>query len=80
MVPAFHGTHSAHRILLPHRNVLAIACRDWQATADERCPDMKHMVSYKLRPDRVTENERLASAVFDALKQARPASRMAATP
>jgi hypothetical protein len=33
---------------------------------------MKHMVSYKLKPDRVAENERLAAAVYDALKQARP--------
>ena len=40
---------------------------------------MKHMVSYKLRPDRVTENERLASDVFDALKQARPAGLRYAT-
>ena len=37
------------------------------------------MVSYQLRPDRVTENERLASAVFDALKQARPAGLRYAT-
>lgn len=33
---------------------------------------MKHMVSYKLRPDQVAENERLAAAVYDALRQTRP--------
>ena len=33
---------------------------------------MKHMVSYRLHPERVAENERLAAAVFDALRQARP--------
>jgi quinol monooxygenase YgiN len=33
---------------------------------------MKHMVSYKLKADRVAENERLAEAVFEALKKARP--------
>ena len=33
---------------------------------------MKHMVSYTLKADRVAENERLAAAVYDALKQARP--------
>jgi len=33
---------------------------------------MKHMVSYTLKPDRVAENERLAAAVYDALKQASP--------
>ena len=33
---------------------------------------MKHMVSYKLKPDRVAENERLAMAVYDALKQNQP--------
>lgn len=33
---------------------------------------MKHMVSYTLKPDRAAENERLASAVYEALKQARP--------
>ena len=33
---------------------------------------MKHMVSYKLKPDRVAENERYVAAVFEALKQARP--------
>ena len=40
---------------------------------------MKHMVSYKLKPDRVAENERLAAAVYDALKQARPAGLRYAT-
>ena len=33
---------------------------------------MKHMVSYKLKADRVAENERLVQAVFEALKQQRP--------
>ena len=33
---------------------------------------MKRMVSYKLKADRVAENERLAEAVFEALKAARP--------
>jgi hypothetical protein len=33
---------------------------------------MKHMVSYKLKADRVAENERLVEAVFEALKEARP--------
>ncbi len=33
---------------------------------------MKHMVSYKLRPDRVTENERLVASVFQALRRVRP--------
>ena len=40
---------------------------------------MKHMVSYKLKPDRVAENERLAAAVYDALAQARPAGLRYAT-
>jgi len=40
---------------------------------------MKHMVSYKLKPDRVAENERLARAVYDALAQARPAGLRYAT-
>ena len=30
------------------------------------------MVSYTLEPDRVAENERLASAVYDALRASRP--------
>ena len=33
---------------------------------------MKHMVSYTLKPDRVAENERLARAVYEALREARP--------
>jgi hypothetical protein len=33
---------------------------------------MEHMVRYKLKADRVSENERLVEAVFEALKQARP--------
>jgi len=33
---------------------------------------MKHMISYKLKPDRVAENERLAKAVYDALEQTQP--------
>jgi hypothetical protein len=33
---------------------------------------MKHMVSYKLKADRVAENERLVRAVFEALKQQQP--------
>jgi hypothetical protein len=40
---------------------------------------MKHMVSYKLKADRVAENERLAVAVYDALKQARPSGLCYAT-
>jgi hypothetical protein len=31
------------------------------------------MVSYTLKPDRVAENERLASAVYEALRESRPA-------
>jgi hypothetical protein len=33
---------------------------------------MKHMVSYKLKADRVAENERYVTTVFEALKLARP--------
>ena len=33
---------------------------------------MKHMVSYKLKADRVAENERYIAAVFEALRQSRP--------
>jgi len=33
---------------------------------------MKHMVSYKLKADRIEEHERLAAAVFEALLQSRP--------
>ena len=40
---------------------------------------MKHMVSYKLKADRVAENERLAEAVFEALKEARPSGLRYAT-
>lgn len=40
---------------------------------------MKHMVSYKLKPDRVAENEGLVVAVFDALRQSRPAGLRYAT-
>ena len=40
---------------------------------------MKHMVSYKLKPERVAENERLAAAVYDALREARPAGLRYAT-
>ena len=40
---------------------------------------MQHMVSYKLKPDRVAENERLAAAVYDALRQSRPAGLRYAT-
>ena len=32
----------------------------------------KHMVSYKVKPERAAENERLAAAVYDALRAARP--------
>ena len=34
---------------------------------------MKHMIRYKLKPDRVAENERLSRAVYDALHRQRPA-------
>jgi hypothetical protein len=33
---------------------------------------MKHMVSYKLKPDRVADNERYARAVFAALERQQP--------
>src|SRR6185295_859253 len=33
---------------------------------------MPHLIRYKLKPDRVAENERLVAAVFDALEAARP--------
>jgi len=33
---------------------------------------MLHMVSYTLKPDQVAENERLALAVYEALREARP--------
>ena len=34
---------------------------------------MKHMIRYKLKADRVDENERLSRAVYDALRRQRPA-------
>ena len=34
---------------------------------------MKHMVSYRLKADRVAENERHIAAVYEALRQSRPA-------
>jgi hypothetical protein len=37
------------------------------------------MVSYTLKPDRVAENERLAAAVYDALRESRPAGLRYAT-
>jgi hypothetical protein len=37
------------------------------------------MVSYKLKPDRVAENEGLVAAVFEAVRQARPAGLRYAT-
>jgi len=37
------------------------------------------MVRYKLKPERVAENERLAAAVYDALREARPAGLRYAT-
>ena len=40
---------------------------------------MLHMVSYKLKPDRVAENEQLAAAVYAALREARPAGLRYAT-
>ena len=40
---------------------------------------MIHMVRYKLKPECVAENERLVTAVFDALKDARPAGLRYAT-
>lgn len=33
---------------------------------------MLHMVSYKLKADRKAEHERLATAVFEALRESRP--------
>ena len=33
---------------------------------------MKHMVRYTVRPECVAENERLAAAVYEALRAARP--------
>ena len=40
---------------------------------------MKQMVSYKLKPERVAENESLAAAVYDALREAKPAGLRYAT-
>jgi hypothetical protein len=40
---------------------------------------VKHMVSYRLHPERVAENERLVGAVFEALRQTRPAGLRYAT-
>ena len=40
---------------------------------------MLHMVSYKLKEDRVAENEQLAAAVYVALREARPAGLRYAT-
>jgi len=34
---------------------------------------MKHMIRYKLKAERVAENERLSRAVYDALQRERPA-------
>jgi len=34
---------------------------------------MKHMVRYTVKPECVAENERLAAAVYEALRAARPA-------
>jgi len=33
---------------------------------------VKHMVSYKVKADRVAENERAAAAVYETLRTARP--------
>ena len=40
---------------------------------------VKHMVSYKLKPEWVAENERLVAAVFESLKQVCPAGLRYAT-
>jgi hypothetical protein len=40
---------------------------------------MKHLVRYTLKPECVAENERLAAAVYDALRAARPAGLRYAT-
>lgn len=40
---------------------------------------MKHMVSYKLKPEAVAENERLVTAVFEALHRAQPSGLRYAT-
>ena len=38
-----------------------------------------HMVRYKVRPEQAAENERLAAAVYDALRAARPSGLRYAT-
>ena len=40
---------------------------------------MKHLVRYTVKPECVAENERLAGAVYDALRAARPAGLRYAT-
>ena len=40
---------------------------------------MKHMVSYKIKADRVAENERYVMAVYEALRQTRPSGLRYAT-
>lgn len=40
---------------------------------------MKHMVRYKVKPEHAAENKRLVQAVFEALKQKRPAGLRYAT-
>jgi hypothetical protein len=40
---------------------------------------MKHLVRYTVKPECVAENERLAAAVYDALRAARPAGLRYAT-
>jgi hypothetical protein len=40
---------------------------------------MKHMVRYTVKPECVAENERLAAAVYEALRAARPAGLRYAT-
>jgi hypothetical protein len=40
---------------------------------------MKHMVRYTLKPECVAENERLAAAVYEALRATRPAGLRYAT-
>src|SRR5262245_12344180 len=43
-----------------------------RAMPPERGRSMKHMIRYKLKPDRVAENERLSAAVYDALRRKQP--------
>ena len=40
---------------------------------------MKRMIRYRLKADRVAENERLAAAVYDELRRVRPAGLRYAT-